>query len=555
MSFDGLQGLLKKKKQEQRQGASDGPAAAAAAGANASAHTQALSGSVTTAHKSAAPTTTTHAVSSGGGGSSSSSNGGSASTTYDPYAAALQSVQVLQQQQQQEQQEELSSSTAGQKRPREDMVQASKLVGAVHISNGSSAAEASDELNVRSGASASTPPTASLNTPAVLSMKSDDDVLAQREMGVAVLQMCLTKLEHYWTAERASSKALASTGHSVTVTAPVPAVSQPQHQSSSAGALLRLSDALTASPSPLSIPRALRDYLLAQFVAPNPAAPRATGLPEMTVLDREFELLAQLKAEMEAEPQNEAVDSASTADTIVHEVPEEQRQLAELLRALWYLVALLWQHTLDPHQRSGRCCAASTAMPREGPLAPAQQGWSPAVYLGLQNALPADVRLLQGRAIAEEVDRWRALARTRQNALELLSYVCSDYDTSAAASSPSTTAVDFIIPSDLRKNLHTMVVRHLQQERSFMAVRQDYVDITMGTANWKLGLFSGGEVHMRRSMERVERNRIAHLLNNEHATQLLQAVRELTIFVEHHAPAKASPFFCPACATPTMAAS
>lgn len=538
MSFDGLQGLLKKKKQEQRQRASDGPAAAAAAGANASAHTQALSGSVTTAHKSAAPTTTTHAVSSGGGGSS-SSNGGSASTTYDPYAAALQSVQVLQQQQQ----EELSSTTAGQKRPREDMVQASKLVEAVHTSNG------------LSGASASTPPTASLNTPAVPSMKSDDDVLAQREMGVAVLQMCLTKLEHYWTAERASSKALASTGHSVTVTAPVSAVSQPQHQSSSAGALLRLNDALTASPSPLSIPRALRDYLLAQFVTPNPAAPRATGLPEMTVLDREFELLAQLKAEMEAEPQNEAVDSASTADTIVHEVPEEQRQLAELLRALWYLVALLWQHTLDPHQRSGRCCAASTAMPREGPLAPAQQGWSPAVYLGLQNALPADVRLLQSRAIAEEVDRWRALTRTRQNALELLSYVCSDYDTSAAASSPSTTAADFIIPSDLRKNLHTMVVRHLQQERSFMAVRQDYVDITMGTANWKLGLFSGGEVHMRRSMERVERNRIAHLLNNEHATQLLQAVRELTIFVEHHAPAKASPFFCPACATPTMAAS
>ncbi|AYU78790.1 Prp18 domain containing protein, putative [Leishmania donovani] len=552
MSFEGLQGLLKKKKQEQRQGASDGPAAAAAAAANASAHTQALAGSATAAHKSATPTNTAHAAPNGGGGSS--GNGGSGSTTYDPYAAALQSVQILQQQQQQEQQGMLSSTTAGQKRPREDMVQASKLVGAVHTSNGSSAAEASDELNVRSGASASTPPTASLNAPVVPSVKSDDDVLAQREMGVAVLQMCLTKLEHYWAAERASSKALASTCYSVTATAPVPAVPQPQHQPSSAGALLESSDSLPALSSLLSIPRALRDYLVAQFVAPNPGATRATGLPEMTVLDREFELLAELKAEMEAEPPNEAVDSASTVDTKAHQVPEEQRQLAELLCALWYLVALFWQHSLDPHQRNGRSCAASTAMPREGPLAPAQQGWSPAVYLGLQNALPADVRLLQGRAIAEEVDRWRALARTRQNALELLSYVCSDYDTSAAASSPSTTAAGFIIPSDLRKNLHTMVVRHLQQERNFMAVRQDYVDITMGTANWKLGLFSGGEVHMRRSMERVERNRIAHLLNNEHATQLLQAVRELTIFVEHHALARTSPFFCPACATSTMAA-
>ncbi|CAG9573957.1 conserved hypothetical protein [Leishmania major strain Friedlin] len=549
MSFEGLQGLLKRK-QEQRQGVSDGPAAAAAAGANASAHTQALAGSLTATHTNVTPTNTTHAAPNGGG--SSCCNAGSASTTYDPYAAALQSVQVLQQQQ--EQQGALSSTMAGQKHPREDMVQASKLVGAVHSSNGSSAAEASDELSVRSVASASTPPTASLNTPAVPSVKSDEDVLAQREMGIAVLQVCLTKLEHYWAAERASSKAVASTGYSVTATASVPTVSQPQHQPSSAGALLESSDSLPASSSLLSIPRALRDYLLAQFVAPNPAATRATGLPEMTVLDREFELLAQLKAEMEAEPQNEAVDSASIVATKVHQVPEEQRQLAELLRALWYLVALLWQHSLDPHQRNGRSSATSTAMPREGPLAPAQQGWSPAVYLGLQNALPADVRLLQGRFIAEEVDRWRALARTRQNALELLSYVCSDYDTSAAASSPSTTAADFIIPSDLRKKLHTMVVRHLQQERDFMAVRQDYVDITMGTANWKLGLFSGGEVHMRRSMERVERNRIAHLLNNEHATQLLQAVRELTIFVERHALARTSPFFCPACVTSTMAA-
>ncbi|GET88560.1 hypothetical protein, conserved [Leishmania tarentolae] len=545
MSFEGLQGLLKKKKQEQRKGVSDGLAAAAVVDTNASAHTHAIASSVATTHKSATPTTPAHATCSGG-----SRSGGSPSTAYDPYAAALQSVQTLQQQQ--EQQGALSNTTVGQKRPREEMVQESTLVGALHTPNGSSAAEESDNLDIKSGALVSTPPNASLGTPAAPSMKSDDDVLAQREMGVLALQMCLTKLAHYWAAERVSTKSLSAAAHLATATAPASAVLYPQHQLSSAEALLESGDSRTPSASLLSMPRALHKYLLDRFLAPNSAAPHATGLPEMMVVDREFELLAQLKAEMEAELHNEATDSVNTADTKMHTVSEEQRQLAELLHALWYLVALLWLHSLDPHQRNGQTCAQSATMPREGTLAPAQQGWSHAVYLGLQNALPADVRLLQGRAIAEEVDRWRALARTRQDALELLSYVCSDYHTSAAASL-STTATDFIIPSDLRKNLHTMVVRHLQQERNFMAVRQDYVDITMGTANWKLGLFSGGEVHMRRSMERVERNRIAHLLNNEHATKLLQAVRELTIFVERNALAGASTFFCSACSACTMA--
>ncbi|KAI5686139.1 Prp18 domain containing protein [Leishmania braziliensis] len=548
MNFEGLQGLLKKKQKQRQQphGTSDEPSAAAGVGGNPPAHTPGLAESVAAAPKSATSATGRHAA-------ASSSIAGTVSATSDPYVVALQSVRTLQQQQQQ-QQGALSRTTAGPKRSREDMEQESKLVGLVNTSTGSSCADPSDELNVRSGASVSAPPSASLSTSAQPLMKSGEDVLAQREMGVAVLQTCLTQLEHYWVAEQASNKTLASTGHSVTSTALASAVSQPQHQSPSAGALLEPSVSLTVSSSPFPIPRALRDYILAQFVTPNPTVRRATGLPEMTVLDREFELLAQIKAEVEAGPRKDVVDSKNKVDAKVGGVPEAQQQLAELLPALWYLVALLWQHSLDPHQRNGRCCLASTAMPREGLLAPSQQGWSPAVYFALQNALPADAQLLQGRAIAEEVDKWRALARTRQNALELLSYVCSDHETSAAASSPSTVAADLIIPPDLRKNLHTMVVRHLRQERNFMAVRQDYVDITMGTANWKLGLFSGGEVHMRRSMERVERNRIAHLLNNEHATHLLQAVRELIIFVEHHSPAKCSPFFYPAHVTSIMAA-
>ena len=100
-----------------------------------------------------------------------------------------------------------------------------------------------------------------------------------------------------------------------------------------------------------------------------------------------------------------------------------------------------------------------------------------------------------------------------------------------------------VIKKDHMARRMARAVQHLQRHRNFMAVRQDYVDATMGTANWKLGLFSGGEVHMRRSMERVERNRIHHLLNNEHATHLLQSVREVTSFAEQQNAQRANILF------------
>ncbi|KAF8280792.1 hypothetical protein TcBrA4_0092430 [Trypanosoma cruzi] len=87
-----------------------------------------------------------------------------------------------------------------------------------------------------------------------------------------------------------------------------------------------------------------------------------------------------------------------------------------------------------------------------------------------------------------------------------------------------------IVPPKIVDSIFFMV-QHLRR-RDFTAVRQAYVELTMGTANWKLGLFSGGEVHMRRSMERIERRRIEHLLHNERAVRLLHVLRELIEFVQ-----------------------
>lgn len=76
------------------------------------------------------------------------------------------------------------------------------------------------------------------------------------------------------------------------------------------------------------------------------------------------------------------------------------------------------------------------------------------------------------------------------------------------------------------------------------AARQTYNDLTLGNANWKLGLFSGGEVHMRRSMEKVERHHVSHLLNNEKALSLLHVVYLWILFYEKGLSEKLRKSYC-----------
>lgn len=523
MNFEGLQGLLKKKKPQQLQPPSPSPPALSTPAASAAAPTP-LS-SVSTGSASGAVCQPTKPAPAG---------------AVDPYAAAIGRVQALQQQQQQHQEdakaakvepdEALNCSsrvTLGQKRARDEADALPREADDIVASESSPAVQrTSTEADTSSAAPGDEGGT----------LKGDSEVTAQREKALAALQMSIAQLENAWAAERAAAKGPArGVAPQPTPSAPAPA----------AGV------ALTSR----TLPRALRRYLTSQFVSSSAAsASRTTGVPEMSVVDREFELLAQLWTELgpdgaEADGDDGATTGAgavaaasSTAGGSDEESP--QQQLASLARALWYLIAVRWQYSLDPHHGRG---VATPVCPRDGPRV--SSGWTPVLYLALSSALPAEVRLEHGRAVADEVERWRGLARTRQDALELLAYVCADYDTCAAAAeatktrSAADTVDGCIIPAELRASLHVMLVHHLQQERQFMAARQDYVDMTMGTANWKLGLFSGGEVHMRRSMERVERNRIAHLLNNEHATQLLQSVRELTTFIEQQGVARHPLFF------------
>jgi pre-mRNA-splicing factor 18 len=432
-------------------------------------------------------------------------------STADPYAAAVQRAQQRLQQQQQNadiQKADGATDHESRKRSRELSVNVNgdeddRYATAAPRHTSASEAKSSE----KTAATASSATTVILNA---------EDIRAAQQRGVAALQHCRTQLEKYWARERQGK-------------APV-AAEHPSHHPP-----LSLSSSL--------LPHALTCYLTKQFVS-DQRITAATGEPEVALVDRESVLLAALYKEVVEDDAKPAVEAATSAGSLATE-EGEWRKVGETVCVLWYLIALRWQYSLDPCQitaTTGVTATKTAAASSTQGLPPDQQGWSPYVYLALQGALPPDVRLTIGHAVAQEVEQWRARTRTRQFALELLAYLYSDYVAMTTTTS-SAAAPACIVPAALRENLHAMLVQHLQRDHNYMAVRQDYVDMTMGTANWKLGLFSGGEVHMRRSMERVERNRIHHLLNNEHATHLLQSVREVTTFVEQQKPQVMVSFF------------
>ncbi|ORC87943.1 uncharacterized protein TM35_000191870 [Trypanosoma theileri] len=232
-----------------------------------------------------------------------------------------------------------------------------------------------------------------------------------------------------------------------------------------------------------------------------------TAVSLVSCEEEEYDLLSTLKSSMDN----------------FHEYSEvmlpELEPLITILRTFW--IALCW-HWLGALRGNG----ANTE--RGG-------GWSYNVYLLSRHALPDVVRHTRGREVALALEAWREAYRVRQNVLDFLAYAFHDVEELLQFRSNSnrkSDEVSRIIPVKVVDSLFQMV-QHLRR-REFSACRQIYVDLTMGTANWKLGLFSGGEVHMRRSMERIERRRIEHILHNERAVQLLHALRELMDFIQQN---------------------
>ncbi|KEG12303.1 hypothetical protein DQ04_01821080 [Trypanosoma grayi] len=321
-----------------------------------------------------------------------------------------------------------------------------------------------------------TPATPSLENPPVEKTKpkilSETDFLARRQFAEEVVSRCAKQMSQI-------------------------ASSTPTSSCTSSGNKELRAHRITALPLPLC------RYLEQRLQRPSAATCVSTAANE----EEEHDLFCALHA---------VVDSQRIE---VEAVPSELEALVTILRTFWHGLCWHWRMAL---------CGLEDSATRYG-------GWTYDAYLLSRHALPDLVRCARGREVALTLETWREAYRVRQCVLDFLAYALHDVNTVMEFSSNGDRKCDAaprIIPTEIVDSLYDMV-QHLRR-RDFATCRQLYVDLTMGTANWKLGLFSGGEVHMRRSLERIERRRIAHLLHNEGAVRLLHALRELMDFVQLH---------------------
>eukprot|EP00796_Vickermania_ingenoplastis_P010196 gene10196-7144_t len=254
----------------------------------------------------------------------------------------------------------------------------------------------------------------------------------------------------------------------------------------------------------------------------------ADGLPETE--QTENNLLRELIA---------AGDEAHVADAVSAgpALPPDVEKRAVLAWGLWFLLAAEWRAAVTG-QLDGRRTLDFAGQRVEG--------YSYAVYSYAQRRAIAPEDEAIAVAVARAAAAWQENCRLRRAAFHLLACVYHDFralQTNKGKSANTNLEEVCVVPRQLLDGMFDLVVVHLQREGSSRAARQRYADLVLGNANWKLGLFSGGEVHMRRSMERVERHRIFHLLNNERAMALLHVLSRWISFYERHLGARYKALF------------
>lgn len=238
-----------------------------------------------------------------------------------------------------------------------------------------------------------------------------------------------------------------------------------------------------------------------------------------------------------------------------------------LLRCMWFLAASQWRSALE----GGQWDVLSMGLNLSGASAKLD-GWSYPVYYYMECGAVQpfeDGPTFSAAELGRAVKKWEESKEIRQRNFHLLACLYNDCQIlweevvkavqkisgnggEAMSDGPAVREemvsaaqrglTQCLIPSDLVCGMHAVLIEQLH-EKNFMEARQAYAELTLGNANWRLGLFSGGEVHMRRSMEKVERNAISHLLNNERAVKLLLCVREWVRFAEKEMSVKDQKWF------------
>ncbi|CCW65576.1 unnamed protein product [Phytomonas sp. EM1] len=360
-----------------------------------------------------------------------------------------------------------------------------------------------------------------------LCLFSEEEIVSQRNIALHALAMCMRTTSYFWSSSKSSD-------HNGTVPTP---------------------------PNLWRLPTCVESYLYKVFPGGDLNA-SLKGKDDASLDAGEFQLLESVCEELGTKQESVSLVSHSRIPTtesievaiVTEGKPRGQNaeyfyQLAHLIHTIWYLIAAQWRHAV-----LGGASSDAELSRESSPSV----GWCYLVYLHEHHMLPDAIKFTKGYEVALQLEAWRGAQRVRRSALELLALLLKDYrsmsyegkalcdhntatltapselkkssqiNASSASSSPHDFPKDgYLVPAEIRQGLEDMIVKNIQNKRNFTAARQVYTDMTLGTANWKVGLFSAGEVHMRRSIERVERNRIIHLLNNERAMQMLHSMREL----------------------------
>ena len=85
------------------------------------------------------------------------------------------------------------------------------------------------------------------------------------------------------------------------------------------------------------------------------------------------------------------------------------------------------------------------------------------------------------------------------------------------------------VKADILKSVHEMV--QLCKEREYVKAHSIYMDLAIGRAAWPIGATSVG-IHERAARERIQENKIAHVMNDETSRKYMTSIKRLMTFCQ-----------------------
>lgn len=155
------------------------------------------------------------------------------------------------------------------------------------------------------------------------------------------------------------------------------------------------------------------------------------------------------------------------------------------------------------------------------------------VHSGEADKLSSEEVRRFGHRIAEQREALREYAKAQGGVMRLICALFVDATSNAAtgtggaklASNATAAAATTILPDAITDGLYD--VAHFAEASQYESSEGAYFQAVIGSEKWRLGLYSAGDMHMRHALEKTQRDRVRHLLNNETAMVSLHAVKRM----------------------------